>query len=97
MRGPDDLEATLVFFSTFEELKLPATGPMDRATTKLYEPSPTPILYVGCCNLMLGGVLLFPLFLHGNATPTIPYKLQHLKGSANAAGSRGSNIFEVNP
>ena len=29
-RGPDDLEATLVFFSTFEELKLPATGPMDR-------------------------------------------------------------------
>ena len=31
-RGPDGLEATLVFFSTFEELKLPATGPMDRAT-----------------------------------------------------------------
>ena len=26
-RGPDDLEATLVFFSTFEELKLPAAGP----------------------------------------------------------------------
>ena len=47
-RGPDDLESTLVFFSTFEELKWPATGPMDpsRATTKLYEPSPTHILYV---------------------------------------------------
>ena len=26
-RGPDDIEACLVFFSTFEELKLPATGP----------------------------------------------------------------------
>ena len=42
-RGPDDIEACLVFFSTFEELKLPATGrlsgPMDHATTKLYEPS----------------------------------------------------------
>ena len=50
MRGPDDMEASLVFFSTFEELKLPATGrlsgPMDHATTKLYEPSPTLILYV---------------------------------------------------
>ena len=77
-RGPDDLEATLVFFSTFEELKLPATGPMDRATTKLYEPSPTPILYVALCELMLGRVPLFPCFLQGNATPTIPHKLQHL-------------------
>ena len=43
-RGPDDMEICLVFFSTFEELKLPATVPMDRATTKLYMPSPTPIL-----------------------------------------------------
>ena len=34
--GPDDTEAFLVLFSTFEELKLPATGPMDLATTKLY-------------------------------------------------------------
>ena len=30
-RGPDDMEACLVFFSTFEELKLLATGPMDCA------------------------------------------------------------------
>ena len=35
-RGPNDLEATLVFFSTIEELKLPATGPMDRATISLF-------------------------------------------------------------
>ena len=35
-RGPDDMEACLVFFSTFEERKLPAIGPMDCATTKLY-------------------------------------------------------------
>jgi len=105
-RGPDDLEATLVFFSTFEELKLPATGPMDRATTKLYEPSPTPILYVAPCELMLGRVPLYPCFLQGNATPTIPHKLRHLKASAfqygiaDAAavdGRRGSNVYEVNP
>ena len=47
-RGPHGMEACFVVFSTFEELKLPATGPMDSATTKLYESSPTPILYVIC-------------------------------------------------
>ena len=102
VRGPDDIEAHLVFFSTFEELKLPATGPMDHATTKLYEQSPTLILYVAPCDLMLGRVPLFPLFLNGNSTPTIPHKLRHLKGStfqfgnANAAaadGRGGSNVY----
>ena len=74
-RGSDEIKACLVFFSTFEELKLPATGPMDHATSKLYEPSPTPILYVAPCENMLGRVPLFPCFLQGNATPTIPHKL----------------------
>ena len=67
LSGPDDIEACLVFFSTFEELKLPATGPMHSATTKLYEPSPTPILYVTPCENMLGRVPLFPCFLQGKA------------------------------
>ena len=71
VRGPDDIEAHLVFFSTFEKLKLPATGPIDHVTTKLYEPSPTAILYVAPCDLMLGRAPLFPLFLKGNSTPTI--------------------------
>ena len=105
-RGPDDMEACLVFFSTFEELKLPATGPMDSATTKLYEQSPTLILYVAPCDLMLGRVPLFPCFLRGNATPTIPHQLRHLKASAfqfgiadsvAVDGRRGSNVYEVNP
>ena len=47
-----------------------------------------------------------PCFLQGNATPTIPHKLRHLKASAfqygiaDAAavdGRRGSNVYEVNP
>ena len=55
---------------------------------------------------MLSRVPLFPLFLKGNATPTIPHKFQHPKGSAFqfgtadaavADGSRGSNFYEVNP
>ena len=101
-RGPDDLEATLVFFSTFEELKLPATGPMDRATTKLYEASPTPILYVRVapCELMLGRVPLFPCFLQGNTTPTIPHKLRALgrrgvKRPAAAARQLGAEMNET--
>ena len=75
-RGPDDMEACLVFFSTFDELKFPgqATGPMDCATTKLYKQSPTPILNFAPCNLMLGSVPLFlsPSFLQGDATPSSP-------------------------
>ena len=70
---PDDLPYHLVFFSTFEELKLPISGPMERAgVTKLYEPSPTPCLYVAPASCMVGRVPLIPLFLAGNSTPTIP-------------------------
>ena len=55
---------------------------MNHATTKLYMQSLTLILHVGPCDLMLDRVPLFPSFLKGNATPTIPHKLRHLKGSA---------------
>ena len=101
-RGPDDIEACLAFFSTFEELKLPTTGPMDHATSKMYEQSPTPILYVAPCENMLGRVPLFPCFLQGNTTPTIPHKLRHLKASAfqygiadavAVDGRRRSNVY----
>ncbi len=56
-------------------------------------------------NNVLGRVPLFPLFLDGNATPTIPHHLLHLKasafqhGAADAAkpeGRRGSNAYKVN-
>ena len=78
---------------------------MDDATIKLYELSPTPILFVAPYNNVLGRVPLFPLFLDGNATPTIPHHLRHLRasafqhGTADAAtpdGRRGSNAYEVN-
>ena len=67
--------------------------------TKLYEPSPTPILYVAPCDLMLGRVPLFPCFLQA-------HPLLHLKASAfqfgiadtvAVDGRRGSNVYEVNP
>ena len=105
--GPDDIIYTLVFFSTFEELKLPIKGPMeDAGVIKLYEPSPTPCLYVANVQNMVGRVPLMPLFLAGNSTPTMPHIFSKRKdsgfpyGCADAAatdGRRGSNVYEVNP
>ena len=78
---------------------------MDHATTKIYERSPTPILFVAPLNNVLGRVPLYSLFLDGNATPIIPHHLSHLKasafqdGAADSAkpeGRRGSNTYEVN-
>ena len=105
--GPDDLVYYLVFFNTFEELTLPIKGPMeDAGVIKLYEPSPTPCLYVAPAENMVGRVPLIPLFLAGNSTPTIPHMFSKRKdsgfpfGCADAAaadGRRGSNVYEVNP
>ncbi len=63
---PDDLLHELVFFNTFEELNLPIKGPgpmEDAGVVKLYEPSPTPCLYVAPAENMVGRVPLMPLFL----------------------------------
>ena len=86
---------------------MPIKGPMeDSGVIKLYEPSPTPCLYVAPAENMRGRVPLVPLFLAGNATPTIPHLYSKRKdsgfpmGCADAAavdGRRGSNIYEVNP
>lgn len=103
-----NIQVQLVFYSTFEPLVLPGGGPMERSgvqNLKLYEPSPTPILYVGLITDVVGRVPLLPLFLLGNSTPTIPHQLrQHRRGkfphgeadAADASGKRGSNVYEVN-
>ncbi len=71
---------------------------------KLYETSPTPCLYVAPAENMVGGVPLMPLFLAGNATPTIPHLYSKRKDSgfpmgcpdaAAVNGRRGSNVYEV--
>ena len=103
---PDDLLLEPVFFNTFEELNLPIKGPLeDSGVVMLYEPSPTPYLYVAPVENMVGRVPLMPLFLAGNATSTIPHLYSKRKesgfplGCADAAaadGRRGSNVYEVN-
>ena len=58
----------------FDMPTLPIKGPMEEAgVIKLYEPSPTPCLYVAPVQNMAGRVPLIQLFLAGNATPTFPY------------------------
>ena len=72
---------------------------------KFYDPSPIQCLYVAPGANVLGRVPLFPLFLAGNSTPTVPHKFSKNKGSgfpmgtadtADAEGRRGSNVYEVN-
>ncbi len=102
----DDLQYHLVFTSTFEELKLPISWPMESAgVTKLYEPFQTPCLYVAPAANMMGRVPLIPLFLAGNTTTTISHKYSQHKRSGFPAGTfdiaaadcrRGSNVYEVN-
>jgi hypothetical protein len=104
--SPHDVRYHMVFFSTFEELKLPISWQMELAgVTKLYEPSPTPCLYVAPASCMVGRVPLIPLFLAGNSTPTIPHKFRKHKSSGFPAGTcytaavdgqRGSTVYEVN-
>ena len=78
----DDIQVQLVFYSTFEPMVLPGGGPMEAmGVQKLYEPSPTPILYVGLVADVLGRVPLMPLFLLGNSTPTIPHQLRQHRGA----------------
>ena len=75
-RSEDGLAVQLMFYSTFEVLDLPGSGPMEsRGIVKVYGPSPTPILYVGPVSNVLGPVSLMPLNLLGNSTPTIPAAL----------------------
>ncbi len=77
----------------------------DAGVVKLYEPSPTPCLYLAPAENMAGRVPLIPCFLAGNSTPTIPHKFSKRRdsgfpfGCADSAavdGRRGSNVYEVN-
>ena len=53
--GTDNILVDLIFFSTFEDLDLSCFCPMEaNQVHKLYEPLPTPVLYVGPVNNLLG-------------------------------------------
>ena len=105
-RYSDEITLDLVFFSPFEDLHLQTSGTMEtNGIRKLYEPSPVPTLYVGRIEDLLGRVPLFPCFLDGNTTSTIPHKYAPRQkqafeyGCADGSGQgsrRGSHVYEIN-
>ena len=100
----DDIQVQLMFYSTLEPMVLPGGGSMEAmGVQKLYEPSPTPILYVGLVADVLGRVPLMPLFLLRNSTPTIPHQLRQHRGArfphgladaADESGRKESNVYQ---
>jgi hypothetical protein len=77
----------------------------DAGILELYEPGPIQCLYVAPVDHLVGRVPLFPLFLDGNSTPTIPHKFSKHNNSefpmgcadsASSDGRRGSSVYEVN-
>ncbi len=107
-RYSEDIDVDLVFFSAFEDLLLHTSGTMEtNGIRKLYEPSPIPTLtlYVGKTEDLLGRVPLFPCFLNGNATSTIPNKYAprqkqafefECADGASQGSRRGSHVYEIN-
>jgi hypothetical protein len=105
-RFSEDIDVDLVFFSAFEDLLLHTSGTMEsNGIRKLYEPSPVPTLCVGKTEDLLGRVPLFPCFLNGNTTSTIPNKYAARQkqafefGCADGASQgsrRGSHVTEIN-
>ena len=80
--GKDDIQVQLMLYSTFEVLDLLRSGLMEtRRVVKLYEPSPTPILYVGSVSNVLRQLPLMPLFIRWNSTPTIQHYFHNLQRS----------------
>jgi hypothetical protein len=105
-RYSEDIDVDLVFFSAFEDLRLHTSGTMEtNGIRKLYEPSPVPTLYVGKTEDLLGRVPLFPCFLNGNVTSTIPNKYAARQKQAFEFGCadgvshgsrRGIHVYEIN-
>ena len=71
----------------------------------MYETSHVPTLYVGREEDLLGQVPLFPCYLDGNTTSTIPYKYTARQKQAfefwcadgqGPASRRGSHAYEIN-
>ena len=98
-RYTEDISLSLVFFSAYDDLRLPCTGTMEsNGVRKMYEPSPVPTLYVGRVEDLLGRVPLLPCYLDGNPTSTIPHKYAARQKQAyefGCADGQGSHVYEI--
>ena len=105
MGHPDKYkEYSLVFFSTFEPIRLtPDSCMQEKGVPMLYEWSATvlPSLYVCPVQNVLGRVPLIPCYLKGNTSNTIPYRYRGAIPAEAAADSRPdsgtcSRLFKIN-
>jgi hypothetical protein len=102
--GPGAIVADLAFISTFEPLPNAPVGITQKAGCDiLVQPRRVPTLYFNFVRNTVGRVPMFPCFLNGNTSPTIPYSRRTMNNAAMGivADSRpdsgnGSLIFEVN-
>lgn len=108
----DTILCSLVYFSSFERVKLTEQSATQLAGIPMYyEPGPwpdssthLPVMHVAFVENILCRAPLMPCYLQGNSTPTIPYslRLQRLArfpfGRADTAqdAGNGSRLYEVN-
>ena len=97
------LRLQLMYYSKFEDCNLTQDYPLQaRGMKMLYDPSPTPVVFVGPVRFALCRAPLMPFFVKGNATPTIPSCFINSKahlfpfGQADTKRNPGSKLFEVN-
>ena len=105
-RSGSHKEVSLVYFSTFEPIKLTPDSVMQRAgVPMLYDSASNPrlpCLYICPVTNVLGREPLIPCFVGGNSHPTIPhsFKDDQRLGSASADTQRdrgnGRRLYEVN-
>jgi hypothetical protein len=99
-------EVSLVYFITFEPIKLNPGSVMQRAgVPMLYDSASNPLLpclYICPVTNVLGRAPLIPCFVGGNSHPTIPhfFKDDQRLGSTSADTQRdrgnGSRLYELN-
>ena len=99
-------EVSLVYFSTFEPIKLTPDSVMQRARVPMLYDSASnprlPCLYICPVANLLGRAPLIQCFIGGNSYPTIPYSFKDDRrlGSASVDTQRnqgnGSRLYEVN-
>ena len=93
-RSGSHKEVSLVYFSTFEPIKLTPDSVMQRAgVPMLYDSASNPrlpCLYICPVTNVLGRAPLIPCFIGGNSHPTIPhsFKDDQRLGSASADTAR---------
>ena len=96
-------ELSLVFFSTFEPIKLTPNSVMQRNGVPMFFDSASstnlPSLYICRAENVLGRVPLMPCYIGGNSHPTLPHRFGNRAGAtADSSVDRGngSRLYELN-